>query len=65
MRIRRKVIVAIAAALLVLMLAGPVSAGGRPDPQPDWVGPAIVLVVFGAIFASIVIAGSNALRRRR
>jgi hypothetical protein len=67
MRIRLTVGVPIAAALLVLMLAGPASAGGRPDPAPGWVGPAIVvmLVVFAAAFASIVIAGSTDRRRRR
>jgi hypothetical protein len=67
MRIRRTVMVPIAVALLVLMLAGPASAGGRPDPPPDWLGPAIVvtLVVFGAIFASIVIVGTTCRRRGR
>ena len=67
MRIRRTAIVPIAAVLLVPMLAGPASAGGRPVPPPDWLGPVIVItiVVFAAIFASIVIAGSKGLRRRR
>ena len=67
MWIRRTVIVPIAAVLLILMLAGPVSAGGRPVPPPEWLGPVIVvtIVVFIAIFAAIVIAGRKGLRRRR
>jgi hypothetical protein len=67
MRIRRTLIVPIAAVLLVLMLAGPATAGGRPVPPPDWLGPVIVatILVFAAIFASMVIAGSKGMRRRR
>jgi hypothetical protein len=67
MRIRRTVIVFLAALLAVPALAGSASAGGRPDPAPGWLGPTIVvaLAVVGVIYASIVVFGIAYRRGRR
>jgi hypothetical protein len=67
MRIRRAVIVSLVAFLAVLALAGPASAGGRPDPPPGWLGEGIVitLLVIGAIFLAIVALGIAERRDRR
>jgi hypothetical protein len=67
MRIRRTLFVVSLALLTVAALAGPASAGGRPDPPPAWMGPAVIgfLVVVSVSFAAVVAVGIASRRDRR
>ncbi|MGH2672530.1 MAG: hypothetical protein ACRDHC_06105 [Actinomycetota bacterium] len=67
MPIRRRVIVLGLTVLAVATLASPASAGGMPDPAPDWVGPTItvILLVVGAVLISIIAMGIVERRDRR
>jgi hypothetical protein len=67
MRIRRTMIVVLVASIAVPAVAGPAFAGGRPDPPPSWLGPAIVasLIPIGAFFVSVIAIGIAQRRRRR
>jgi hypothetical protein len=67
MRIRRTLIVFMLTLLAVPALAGPASAGGRPEPPPSWLETAIVvaLLVVGAFYVSVVAFGIAHRRRHQ
>jgi hypothetical protein len=67
MRFGRTLIVSSLTLVLLALSAGPAVAGGRPDPAPSWIDPAIfsVLVVLGVVFACVVAIGIEARRERR
>jgi hypothetical protein len=67
MRIRRTMTGFIVTLLAILSLAGPASAGGRPQPPADWVPIAIMvgLLVVGALFVSVIAFGIAGRRRHQ
>ncbi len=66
MRIRTPAIVLTVALTAILALGGPASAGGRPDPPPNWLGPTFVgiLILTGALLLVIVAIGVASRRDR-